>query len=91
MALEKAENLQQFYKKTISSLKKLRSKKYEEWQHVIEDTRAKIEDAKQHLLQEIEKYFLHMQDSVVNEFLVPSRETSFERIELPIKVLLIRK
>ena len=86
MALKKAGFLEEFYEKTIKQLRQLRSKKQEEWQRVVEESKAKIENTKQNFISLIESYFQEIESTILDQFLGPSRETAMEKVFLPIKV-----
>lgn len=91
MAKNKAKFLEEFYEKTILQLRQLRSKKQEEWQSVIEETKSKIEKTKQKVIAIVEACFHEIEESILHQFLGPSQETALERVHLPIKVGLTRK
>jgi hypothetical protein len=91
LALKKAGFLKEFYEKTIKQLRLLRSKKQDEWQQVIEKSKMKIENKKQMFISMIENYFSEMENSIINQFLIPSKETALERVQMPIQVKVIRK
>jgi hypothetical protein len=89
--MKKAGFLQEFYEKTIKQLRLVRSRKQDEWQQVIEESRVKIENVKQQFISMIEQYFNGMENTIINQYLIPWKETAYKRVQMPIKVQIIRK
>ena len=86
IAEEKAEALILFYKNTVDQMKRLRLKKNEEWEIIIEDSYKKLKQSKQVVFEMVETFFKNVEERLINQYLIPSRESAMQRIELPISV-----
>lgn len=78
--------LEGFYTNNISNLRKLRIKREQEWQFVLEDSLMKLSQSKQHVLDLVETFFKEVEEKLIEQFLKPSQQCSLDRIDLPIKV-----
>lgn len=68
-------------------MRQLKRQKQDDWDQLIEHARARIDRARHEVVSMVEQCFQRMEDAVLTQFVKPSMETAFQRVQMPIKVV----